>query len=180
MLERKVVDLERRLDIALNPAKYNNTPTVTKSAPKKEVSVQKVNKKYTVKGSQERYLSSNPISAKLFQKSLKMSGGGDVDDYITVLLTFKNNDMRPISAFKGEITFKNAFGDSLLSFNADITKYLAPSKGSSWYGGIVYNAADQSQRKLLDMKIHDITTTLRLKEIVYGDGNRKSVDDGDW
>ncbi len=179
-LERKVQNMESRLDKALSPAKYQKTTPTPK--PQQKVEVQRVSQtstnRYTAPktSTSTRYIPS-PISAKLFQKSVKLSDADEVEDYITLLITFKNNDPKGIASFSGEIVFETSYGDSILSISADINKYIAPLKGKSWYGGISYDSADKAQRKLLDLKIHDISTEIRLTEIVFEDGTRRSIND---
>ena len=165
-LEKRIADLENRikkletaLDMALNPAKH--TQKVKKETPAKTQARKKVS-------------ISSPIRAKLFNKKLKLAEPGEVDDNLAFLITFHNDGPVGIVAYKGEIVFKDMYGDSIMSFEADISKAISSNMSNTWFGGVVYDARNASHRKILNMDIKNIIIDFKPEKIVYSDGTVKT------
>lgn len=159
-LEERVKKLEMKLDKALNPAKYSKTEK-RRTAPKQQV------KKLSPIES--------PIRAKLFNKKLKMAEPGEVNDNLAFLISFENDAPVGIISFKCEIIFKDMYGDSIMSFEADIKKPISADKSNTWFGGVVYDSGNSSHRRILDMDIKDIVLELRIERIAYSDGTIKET-----
>ena len=159
-LENRVKKLEMALDKALSPAKHSQK--VKKETPPAKAQARK---KVTI---------ASPIRAKLFNKKLKLAEPGEVDDNLAFLITFYNDGHVGIVAYKGEILFKDMYGDSMMSFEADINKAIPSNKSNTWFGGVKYDAGNESHRKILDMDIKNIIVDFRPEKIVYSDGTIKT------
>ncbi len=159
-LEERVKKLEMQLDKALNPAKYAIAKKKRKSAK------QQVRKLSPIE---------SPLRAKLFNKKLKMAEPGEVDDNLAFLISFENDARMGIISFKGEIIFKDTYGDSIMSFEADIKKPIPAGKTNTWFGGVVYDAGNLSHRRILNMDIKNIILELRIERIAFSDGTIKEV-----
>lgn len=157
-LEKRVRTLEARLEKALNPAKHMKQTQQTASKAKRS----------TVK------LIKSPIKAKLIKKKLKLAEPGEVDDNLALLITFKNDGAEGIVSFKGDIIFKDIYADSIMSFSAEIDKAIPAGMSNTWFGGVTYDAANKSHRKLLDIDINNLQTLVRPKVIVFSDGTIKT------
>ncbi len=157
-LEKRIQRLEVTLDMALNPAKHTQEP------PQEE--------KQQVKKTANP--TDTPIKAKLYNKQLKLAEPGDIENYMAFLITFKNISDANIASFKAEIIFRGMYGDSILSFTADINKALPAGLTNTWFGGVSYDEANREHRKIVYMNINDIKLFVRPEEIVYSDGTIKS------
>jgi len=159
-LEERVRKLEMQLDKALNPAKYAK-------AEKKKQSAKKPVKKLSPVES--------PLRAKLFNKKMKMAEAGETDDNLAFLISFENGGPVGIISFKGEIIFKDTYGDSIMSFEADINKPIPSGKSNTWFGGVIYDSGNSSHKRVLNMDIKDIVLDLRIERIAYSDGTIKEA-----
>ncbi len=158
-LENRVKKLEMALDMALNPSKHS----------------QKVKKEMPAKTQARKKVSiSSPIRTKLIKKNLKLAEPGEVDDNLAFLITFHNDGPVGIVAYKGEIVFKDMYGDSIMSFEADISKAISSNMSNTWFGGVVYDAGNASHRKILNMDIKNILIDFKPEKIVYSDGTVKT------
>lgn len=158
-LENRVKKLEMALDMALNPSKHS----------------QKVKKETPAKIQARKKVSiSSPIRTKLIKKNLKLAEPGEVDDNLAFLITFHNDGPVGIVAYKGEIVFKDMYGDSIMSFEADISKAISSNMSNTWFGGVVYDAGNASHRKILNMDIKNILIDFKPEKIVYSDGTVKT------
>jgi hypothetical protein len=159
-LEERVRKLELQLDKALNPAKYK------KAARQKKSTKQQVRKLSPVE---------SPLRAKLFNKKLKTAEPGETDDNLAFLISFENDGAVGVISLKGEIIFKDTYGDSIMSFEADIKKPIPAGKNNTWFGGVVYDASNTSHRKILNMDIKNIVLELRLERVAFSDGTIKEA-----
>jgi len=164
ILEQKVTELEKRLNLTQNSSKYTTAQT--------DINVSSSSNSNPSSGLAFLRI---PVSAELFQKSIKFAESEGASNQLALLITFKNNGQQGITAFKGEVIFKTVYGDSLMSFKVDIEKYLPPLKGASWLGGFPYDQTSMAQKKLLDMKLSELTTQIRITEVYFEDGSRKTI-----
>ena len=159
-LENRVKKLEKVLDMDLKPAKLTQKSIIEIPA---DTQTGNIDSK------------SSPIRAKLINKKLKLAETGEVDDNLAFLITFYNDGPVGIVSFKGEIVFKDMYGDSIMSFEADIKKAISSDLSNSWFGGVVYDAGNVSHRKILNMDISNIRVNFKPGKIVYSDGTVESL-----
>lgn len=159
-LEERVRKLEMQLDKALNPAKYKKAHKQKKSVKQRVKTLSPVE---------------SPLRAKLFNKKLKTAEPGEVDDNLAFLISFENDGAVGVISFNGEIIFKDTYGDSIMSFEANIQKPIPASKSNTWFGGVVYDAGNSSHRKILNMDIKDIFLEIRIERIAFSNGTIKEA-----
>lgn len=152
-LEERVKKLEMRLNEALSLIKQVE-----------EISAKLETEKIT-----------SPIEAKLFKKELKMAESGEEDDNLALLIMFENTGSVDVKSFKGEMIFRDEYGDKIMNFYANINKSIPVDKSNTWFGGIPYDTANEGHKKLLNMDIDNIKVEIRLEEIVFSDGTIKSI-----
>lgn len=85
------------------------------------------------------------------------------DDRYKVSLKFRNSSSKDISAFKGELTFKDAFGEKIKSVNVEVQDSIPAGSDLVWDGEL-----DLNQFIARDIKLKDTPTDKLSLEWVTG------------
>jgi hypothetical protein len=114
----------------------------------------------------------NIISVSLFSKDYNDNG---FKESIQMKFNLHNNGEKDIRAFKGEIIFKDVFGDILKKYNMECDVLIAAHQAIVYNAQIKYDQLLDSDVKLLNSDISDIQFVFDPKLILFDDGSKMTL-----
>ena len=114
----------------------------------------------------------NVISVSLVSKDDNDSGFSDI---IQMKFNVHNNGEKDIRAFRGDITFKDVFGDVLKKYDMECDILIAAHQAIMYNAQVKYDQLIDSDVKLLNADITDIQFVFNPKLILFDDGSEMSL-----
>jgi hypothetical protein len=110
----------------------------------------------------------NVISTSLVSKD----NNNDFNDIIQMKFNIHNNSEKDIRAFKGDIIFKDVFGDVLKKYDIECDILIAAHQAIMYNAQIKYDQFLDSDIKLLNAEVSDIQFVFDPKFILFDDGSK--------
>lgn len=98
------------------------------------------------------------------------------EDYISLTFAYRNTGRKAIRAFQGDVTFVDAFGDTVYSAHLKVDVPLRPGQTRREPGRIIrYNPLRAEHQRLRDTPLSKLTTIWQPSEVLFADGSRVSL-----
>ena len=175
-LERKYALLEARvrgMEDRVNQTKVSNMPasSAAPSTPAQQTPS-------TVSGApapSARIATPNMIAASLVEKKPDDNASNGDTKQLNFMLMFTNNTGRGLSAFSGDLRFRDATGALLFSVELPVELDISTGKQASWLGAIDLNTKDAKQAKLFGADRSALSVEFIPKTITYADGTSEHL-----
>lgn len=95
---------------------------------------------------------------------------GDFDSQITLSFRIENKSYKPIKAFKGDVEFKNAFGEIIKTVSITYDKELSGKLTVGWEAGVDYNSFDSDDALFKSKTLNQLTINWIPEEVLFKDG----------
>lgn len=158
----------------------NKEEKLAKEKEKKEIEdasnklIEKTIKEMEITDKLAKYISIIPTK-KGFQKGSYDSG--DINDKITLSITFENKSKKAIKAFKSKIIFKNLFNEVVYTTYITYEDGLAVDEKKEWDGAIKYNMFDDEKVTFKNAELDKLKSESIIRTILFEDGSKIGVDD---
>ena len=113
----------------------------------------------------------NVISVSLVSKD----NNNDINDIIQVKFNIHNNNEKDIRAFRGDIIFKDVFGDVLKKYDMECDILIAAHQSIMYNAQIKYDELSNADIKFLNADVSDLQFVFDPKLILFDDGSRMSL-----
>ena len=109
--------------------------------------------------------------SKGFYKADPMNGGG-FQDKVTFTLGFQNKGSKPIAGFKGDLVFKDMFGDTIKALNFSHDEAVPAGKTVTWEGSMDFNEFMRDDVRLRDADESKVKLEFKPETILFADGSK--------
>jgi hypothetical protein len=97
-------------------------------------------------------------------------------DYISLTFAYRNNGTKAISAFEGDVTFLDVFGDTIYSAHLKVDGPIAPAQTRREPGRIIkYNPLRVAHERLRNTALSKMKVIWQPSDVIFADGTRVSL-----
>lgn len=101
------------------------------------------------------------------------------EDYVSLTFAYRNTGTRAIRAFQGDVTFLDAFGDTIYSAHLKVDVPLGPGQTRREPGRIIrYNPLRTEHQRLRNTPLSKMKVIWQPSDIVFADGSRVTLTAG--
>lgn len=98
------------------------------------------------------------------------------EDYISLTFAYRNKGMKAIRAFRGDVIFVDALGDTIYSAHLKVDVPLGPGQTRHEPGRIItYNPLRTAHQRLRDTPLSKMKVVWQPTDAIFADGSRVSV-----
>lgn len=154
------------------PSPVKKKPTLVEKAEiaKQEKLAKEIREKEEVEKARLRQMVTMALVEKSFVESDPMSSR--YQDYITIKVALENNSDKDIKAIKGNLIFKDVFGDKIDSVGFKYDEGIKSHSKEIWKGGIEYNQFIDSHQKLRSIELKNLSLEWEPQTILFEDGTK--------
>jgi hypothetical protein len=114
----------------------------------------------------------NIISIILISKDYNDTG---FKEFLQMKFNIHNNSEKDIKAFKGDLVFRNVFGDVLKKFGIECDILIASHQAIMYDAQVKYDPYVDSDSKFLDAAVEDLQFKFDPKLILFDDGSKMQL-----
>ena len=97
-------------------------------------------------------------------------------DYISLTFAYRNKGTKAIRAFEGDVTFLDAFGDTIYSAHLKVDEPIAPGRTRQEPGRIIkYNPLRVAHERLRNTALSKMKVVWQPGDVIFMDGTRLSL-----
>ena len=97
-------------------------------------------------------------------------------DYISLTFAYRNKGTKAIRAFEGDVTFLDAFGDTIYSAHLKVDEPIAPGRTRQEPGRIIkYNPLRVAHERLRNTALSKMKVVWQPSDVIFLDGTRLSL-----
>ena len=97
-------------------------------------------------------------------------------DYISLTFAYRNKGTKAIRAFEGDVTFLDAFGDTIYSAHLKVDEPIAPGRTRQEPGRIIkYNPLRVAHERLRNTALSKMRVVWQPSDVIFLDGTRLSL-----
>jgi hypothetical protein len=98
------------------------------------------------------------------------------EDYISLTFAYRNEGTKAIRAFQGDVTFLDAFGDTIYSAHLKVELPLSPGQTRREPGRIIkYNPFRTAHQRLRSTPLNKMKVVWEPSDVLFADGSRVSL-----
>src|SRR5213593_3165376 len=98
------------------------------------------------------------------------------EDYISLTFAYRNKGTKAISAFQGDVTFLDAFGDTIYNAHLKVDAPLGPGQTRRESGRIIkYNPFRTEHQRLRNTALSKMKVVWQPSDVIFADGSRVSL-----
>jgi hypothetical protein len=161
----KLIEEQRKI-AATEEAKDKEEKRLAEEAAKKVAQVAAELSKYIVVAPFE----------KSFRKADWRIDREEVSDRIDIAFVFENKSNRNIKAFKGEMVFKDVFGETIEKRDLMYDEGIKAGQKMDWNGSMIYEGVREDQRKFRDTVLDNMKFEWKPKTIIFDDGSKIGIE----
>jgi hypothetical protein len=121
---------------------------------------------------------SEPIIAKLVRKGFSEHDvqKGTFEDYITLVVTFRNVTGKDIRAFDGVLTFADLLDNEVLTSHVAINESVPLGGEIEWKGQLRYNQFVSAHQQLRGEQQQNLKISFNAKKLLFADGTTREFE----
>ena len=97
-------------------------------------------------------------------------------DYISLTFAYRNKGTKAIRAFEGDVTFLDAFGDTIYSAHLKVDEPIAPGRTRQDPGRIIkYNPLRVAHERLRNTALSKMKVVWQPSDVIFTDGTRLTL-----